>query len=83
MGKVILDDSQLRGDYTPSNFDNNFNGKVSLKEALTRSLNIPAIETLELIGANSFENNLRNFIGQDVGHTNEAGLTLVGGLFKC
>ena len=45
-------------------------------------MNIPAIETLELIGANSFENNLRNFIGQDVGHTNEAGLTLaVGGFY--
>ena len=78
-----FDDTQLqRGDYTPSNFNNSFNGQVSLKEALTRSLNIPAIETLELIGAESFENNLRTFIAKDVGHTLEAGLTLaVGGFY--
>lgn len=79
----FFDDNHLqRGDYTPSNFDNSFNGKVSLKEALSRSLNIPAVETLESIGADSFENNLRTFIAQDVGHTYEAGLTLaVGGFY--
>ena len=79
----FFNDSQLqRGDYTPSNFDNSFNGKVSLKEALSRSLNIPAVETLESLGANSFENNLRTFIAQDVGHTYASGLTLaVGGFY--
>jgi len=81
-GHLFYDAQLQRGDYAPSNFDKSFSGQVTLKEALSRSLNIPAIETLELIGADSFENKLRTFIAQDIGQTYEAGLTLaVGGFY--
>ena len=79
----IFNDSQFqRGAYTPANFNKKYNGKVTLKEALNRSLNISAIETLELIGAEQFENKLRTFISEDIGQTKKAGLSLaVGGFY--
>ena len=79
----IFNDSKLqRGGYTPSNFDKDFYGQITLKEALNRSLNIPAIQTLELLGADRFENHLRTFVSQDIGQNHEAGLTLaVGGFY--
>ena len=67
--------------YTPTNFDGNWTGEVTLKDALIRSLNIPAIETLEMLGAEEFEKNLRTFFGKEVGHGNEAGLSLAAGGF--
>ena len=36
--------------YTPTNFDGDWTGEVTLKDALIRSLNIPAIETLDMLG---------------------------------
>lgn len=81
-GHIFYDAQLQRGDYTPSNFDKSFSGQVTLKEALSRSLNIPAIETLERIGADNFENNIRTFIAEDIGQTYDAGLTLaVGGFY--
>ena len=81
-GHIFYDAQFQRGDYTPSNFDKSFTGQVTLKEALSRSLNIPAIETLERIGADKFENNIRTFIAEDIGQTYDAGLTLaVGGFY--
>lgn len=38
------------GRYTPENFDRKQNGPVKMKEALARSLNIPAVKTLYLAG---------------------------------
>jgi penicillin-binding protein 1C len=67
--------------YTPTNFDGNWTGEVTLKDALIRSLNIPAIETLEMLGAEEFEKNLRTFFGKEVGHGKEAGLSLAAGGF--
>ncbi len=36
--------------YVPSNFNNQFNGPVRLRQALASSLNVPAVYTLERIG---------------------------------
>jgi len=36
--------------YTPQNYNNSFSGPVTMKEALARSLNIPAVKTLYLAG---------------------------------
>ena len=81
-GHIFNDNQFQRGAYTPANFDKKYNGKVTLKEALNRSLNISAIETLELIGAEQFENKLRTFISEDIGQTKKAGLSLaVGGFY--
>jgi 1A family penicillin-binding protein len=37
-------------DYTPKNYSGNFNGLVSMRQALSGSLNIPAVKTLYLAG---------------------------------
>jgi len=54
-------DTQLRdaptrfADYQPENFDHTFHDKVTAREALTYSLNVPAVETLARIGPEAFE----------------------------
>ncbi|WP_237155570.1 penicillin-binding protein 1C [Oryzibacter oryziterrae] len=36
--------------YTPNNFDRQFRGTVTVRQALSDSLNVPAIQVLELVG---------------------------------
>jgi membrane peptidoglycan carboxypeptidase len=36
--------------YVPENYDRRFHGPVSMREALARSYNIPAVQTLNLVG---------------------------------
>jgi penicillin-binding protein 1C len=38
------------GNYKPNNYSNNFSGAISVRNALDRSLNIPAVKTLKLAG---------------------------------
>lgn len=45
-------------DYEPENFDREFHGKVTAREALIHSLNVPAVATLERIGADAFQQRL-------------------------
>ncbi|HUX22923.1 MAG TPA: transglycosylase domain-containing protein, partial [Spirochaetia bacterium] len=40
--------------YVPSNFNNQFNGPVRLRQALASSLNVPAVYTLERVGVLPF-----------------------------
>ncbi len=42
-------------DYQPENFDRVFHDKVTAREALTHSLNVPAVETLDRLGPAAFE----------------------------
>ena len=42
------------GGYLPENFDRRFHGDVPLEDALQHSLNLPAVATLERIGASRF-----------------------------
>jgi len=39
--------------YTPQNYSNKFSGPVKMREALARSLNIPAVKTLYLAGVDN------------------------------
>jgi penicillin-binding protein 1C len=51
-----LDDAPRRfADYQPENFDRVFHGKVTAREALTHSLNVPAVAALERVGPAAFE----------------------------
>ncbi|MDO9431348.1 MAG: penicillin-binding transpeptidase domain-containing protein, partial [Phenylobacterium sp.] len=51
-----IDDAARRfGDYQPENFDRVFRGKVTAREALTNSLNVPAVELLDKVGPSAFE----------------------------
>ena len=53
---TVLDDAPRRfADYQPENFDRVFHGKVSAREALSHSLNVPAVTLLQQIDPASFE----------------------------
>jgi penicillin-binding protein 1C len=79
----VFDDKEFyRGGYTPTNFDNTFSGKVTLKDALIRSLNIPALTALEKVGPEVFESELTTLLGNAVTQDQNAGLSLaVGGYY--
>ena len=79
---VFEDASFYRSGYVPTNFDNTYSGKVTLKDALLRSLNIPALIALEELGPNSFETELKSLIGHTPKNNKRAGLSLaVGGFY--
>ncbi|MFT4090400.1 MAG: penicillin-binding protein 1C, partial [Asticcacaulis sp.] len=54
----LIDAPTRFGDYQPENFDRSFHGEVSAREALTHSLNIPAVTVLNRIGVGGFEGRL-------------------------
>ncbi|MCU5773960.1 peptidoglycan glycosyltransferase PbpC [Erwiniaceae bacterium BAC15a-03b] len=57
----LLQDVPRRfGDYRPGNFDSGFHGPVSASEALSRSLNLPAVQLLDAYGPKRFAAALRN-----------------------
>ena len=61
----LLDDSPLAittptGLYVPQNYDHDFKGRVSLRQALASSLNVPAVRTLTLIGYEPFYRQLKS-----------------------
>ena len=59
--RSILDDVPSRyAEYLPRNFDKTFRGKVTLREALVDSLNIPAVELLDDVGYRVLHELLRN-----------------------
>jgi penicillin-binding protein 1C len=55
-----LDVSVMGGLYRPRNYDERFRGLVTVRTALAASLNIPAVRTLELVGAEAFVQQLRH-----------------------
>ena len=60
----LLEDTPLNlpvigGLYRPQNYDEQFRGLVSVRTALASSLNVPAVRTLALVGAEPFLQQLR------------------------
>lgn len=51
---ILHDNQNLYGTWSPNNFSRKFSGNINAKKALTYSLNLPALEVLNLVGANSF-----------------------------
>ncbi|MDO8512547.1 MAG: PBP1A family penicillin-binding protein [bacterium] len=52
LADVPIDFGTVDKAYKPFNFDKRFNGPVTVRQALARSLNIPAVEALYLAGLN-------------------------------
>jgi len=51
--ETLIDDRPMRyGSYTPENFDQSFQGTVTVRRALQFSLNVPAIAVLGRVGVN-------------------------------
>jgi penicillin-binding protein 1C len=49
--ETLIEDAPLRiGDYAPQNFDRDFHGTVTVREALQQSYNLPAVAILDRIG---------------------------------
>jgi len=49
--ETLIEDRRTRfGTYTPENFDEDFHGTVTIREALGSSLNVPAVKVLAAVG---------------------------------
>ena len=49
--EMLIEDRPVRfGNYAPKNFDEDYHGTVSIREALSKSLNIPAVRMLARVG---------------------------------
>jgi penicillin-binding protein 1C len=55
---MIEDSPRLFVDYEPENFDRVFHGKVTARDALIHSLNVPAVATLQKIGPEAFQHRI-------------------------
>ncbi len=69
----LIDDSPVNlatpsGLYVPQNYDHDFKGLVSARTALSSSLNVPAVRTLMLVGADAFVERLEMLGFDDVIH---------------
>ena len=56
---LLSDVPQSFEGYQPGNFQANFSGAVSVSEALQKSLNVPAVEVLDRLGATRFMSELK------------------------
>lgn len=66
--------------YTPKNFDLSFDGAVPANEALTRSLNIPAVRMLRRYGLEKFREDLKEYRIQHINKSADYyGLSLILG----
>ncbi len=53
--ETLIEDAPLRiGDYAPQNFDRDFHGTVTVREALQQSYNLPVVAILDRIGPARF-----------------------------
>ncbi|MWN06455.1 penicillin-binding protein 1C [Gilliamella sp. Pas-s95] len=55
---LLQDTPRISSDYRPTNFDEDFYGPISASEALKNSLNLPAVELIELYGPKRFAGKL-------------------------
>jgi penicillin-binding protein 1C len=68
------------GTYRPHNFDGDFMGLVTLKESLSRSLNVPFVELLQDLGVEPFIGELqRHGVSPARAKHGEYGLSLIAG----
>ncbi len=53
--ETLIEDRPARfGTYVPKNFDHDFQGTITMREALAKSLNIPAVRVLDAVGPAKF-----------------------------
>lgn len=77
---LVTDVPTVINGYSPKNFNNRFNGAVPASEALTRSLNIPAVRLLRSYGLQRFHKRLGEFNFNQINRpANYYGLSLILG----
>lgn len=57
---IIADVPVNYSGYSPENYDEDYNGNVTIEYALSHSLNVPAVKTLSEMGMDNFLNTLIN-----------------------
>lgn len=58
--ETLIEDRPVRfGSYAPKNFDEDFHGTVSVRDALAQSLNIPAVKVLASVGPGKLSGRFR------------------------
>jgi membrane peptidoglycan carboxypeptidase len=67
------------GCYSPDNYDNQFRGPISMRNALAQSINIPAIKTFYLSGTRDALQLAKDMGVSNLKNFNQYGLTLVLG----
>ena len=79
--KMIITDVAVNYEgYAPENYDEKFNGYVSVEYALEHSLNIPAVKSLKLLGYEKFIQKLSNCNFRQVQKDrNKLGLSMILG----
>ena len=77
---LIADVPTKIGSYAPQNFNKEFDGAVFASEALSRSLNVPAVRMLQSFGLDRFHHYLKALNLKDVKYNaNHYGLSLILG----
>lgn len=77
---IITDVATDFGDYEPKNFNEEFNGTISIEDALAYSLNVPAVKIIDQVGVKPFVNKLRNLGFEQIDKDrNKLGLSVVLG----
>ncbi len=77
---LIADVPSQFGNYTPENFNKEYDGAVPASRALARSLNVPAVNMLQGFGLDRFHHYLKELRLKDLKYNaNHYGLTLILG----
>ncbi len=76
-----LDDTptDFGGNYKPKNYDGKFRGKVTTRRALANSLNLPAVQTMKMVGVEDGLNYAKSLGVKSLGEPSNYGLSLVLG----
>ncbi|WP_299104949.1 penicillin-binding protein 1C [uncultured Tenacibaculum sp.] len=78
--QLVVDVPTEIAGYSPKNFDLTFDGAVPANEALTRSLNIPAVRMLQSYGLEKFREDLKKYKIKDINKSADYyGLSLILG----
>jgi membrane peptidoglycan carboxypeptidase len=76
---AVSDMTTGKGCYSPVNYDNNFRGPMTLRNALAQSINVPSVKALYLAGIQDSIDLAENMGITSLGDPNQYGLTLVLG----
>ena len=77
---LVIDIPTQFGNYSPENFNKEFDGAVPAKRALSRSLNVPAVRMLQEFGLDRFHHYLKDLNLKDIRYNaNHYGLSLILG----
>jgi penicillin-binding protein 1A len=79
---IILDTPVSFSDYRPRNYNNQYRGPITLREALAYSINIPAVKLLNQVGLDQAISFARQMGFTDIQSTREGLSIALGGLYK-